>query len=162
MSRLLAEGCEGPAVHMHTDDFYWYIKKGYIPPWQEGSGAQNGTVINAAAACAGEYARGGYTVFVDGVIGPWFLGPWLELVMEGMDVRYIVLLPGEEETLARAAGRGPQGDPELKPENVSAMWRRFAELGEYGPHALDTAGQSPEETAAVLGVALAEGLYELL
>ena len=102
MSRLLAEGCEGPAVHMHTDDFYGYIKKGYIPPWQEGSGAQNGTVINAAAACAGEYARGGYTVFVDGVIGPWFLGPWLELVMEGMDVRYIVLLPGEEGAAGRS------------------------------------------------------------
>lgn len=38
-SRLLAE--KSPydcAVHIHSDDFYQYIRKGYIAPWLEAAG----------------------------------------------------------------------------------------------------------------------------
>lgn len=162
VSRLLADSAETLSVHMHTDDFYEYIRKGYIPPWQEESGDQNETVVNAAAACAGEYALGGYRVFVDGVIGPWFLGPWQRLARRGMDVRYIVLRPEEQAVLERAAAREQRTEFPLEPENVSAMWRMFADLGEYEPHALDNGGQTPGETAAALKVALAGGRYQLL
>lgn len=46
-SRLLAE--KSPydcAVHIHSDDFYQYIRKGYIAPWLEGSGKQNEVIKN--------------------------------------------------------------------------------------------------------------------
>ena len=77
VSSLMAQNSGAvQAVHMHTDDFYSYIKKGYIEPWMDGSGDQNETVINAAAACAEAYARGGFEVYVDGVIGPWFINLW--------------------------------------------------------------------------------------
>ena len=64
------------AVHLHTDDFYQYIKRGYIAPWLEEAGDQNETVAEVIAASARSYAEGGYEVYVDGVIGPWFLKPW--------------------------------------------------------------------------------------
>lgn len=162
VSRLLAEGSGVPSVHMHTDDFYEYIRSGYIPPWQDGSGDQNETVINAAAACAGEYAAGGYRVFVDGVIGPWFLGPWKTLAKTGVDVRYIILRPGEQEVLDRAAAREQRNEFPLESENVSAMWRMFADTGDYEPNTFDNGGQSPAKTATALEGALAGGRYQLL
>ncbi len=162
VSRLLADGSESPSVHMHTDDFYDYIRKGYIPPWRDDSGDQNETVVKAICACAGEYVLGGYQVYVDGVIGPWFLGPWRELAEKGADLRYIVLRPDKRETMARAAGREQRAEFPLKPENVASMWDMFEDLGEYEPNAVNTGGQSPHETAGALRRALKGGLYRLL
>ena len=48
------------------------------------------------------YARGGYDVIVDGIIGPWFLKPWQSLVREHYEVHYIILRASKEETLKRA------------------------------------------------------------
>ena len=46
--RLLAErAAAARAVHLHTDDFYGCIRKGYIPPWQAGSKAKNETASAA-------------------------------------------------------------------------------------------------------------------
>ena len=56
-SRLLAE--KSPydcAVHIHSDDFYQYIRKGYIAPWLEGSGKQNEVMIEAVAASAERFS----------------------------------------------------------------------------------------------------------
>lgn len=55
VARILAEEAPGSAVHLHTDDFYHSIRKGYIPPWLDGSADQNETVVEAAAA-AGQSA----------------------------------------------------------------------------------------------------------
>ncbi|MCI9224881.1 MAG: AAA family ATPase [Acutalibacter sp.] len=162
VSRLLADSGKPPSVHMHTDDFYEYIRKGYIPPWREDSGDQNETVINAICACAREYVRGGYMVYVDGVIGPWFLAPWRALAKRGLDLRYIVLRPDKGETMARAAEREQRAEFPLQPENVAFMWDMFADLGEYERHAVNTAGQSPNETAALVSKALDAGLYRIL
>ena len=57
VARLLAErAAAARAVHLHTDDFYGCIRKGYIPPWQAGSKAQNETASAAAAAAAEQFA----------------------------------------------------------------------------------------------------------
>ena len=70
------------SVHMHTDDFYHYLSKGAIPPHLPESNEQNLIVIEAFLEAAKRYARGGYDVIVDGIIGPWFLKPWQSLVRE--------------------------------------------------------------------------------
>lgn len=158
VSRLLAARSQGPSVHMHTDDFYAYIRKGYIPPWEEGSGGQNETVVQAAAACARAYAAGGYQTFVDGVIGPWFLEPWQSLARQSLDVRYIVLLPGEDTAVHRAMTRPQKEEPSLTEEVVRKMWGMFRECQAYG---LDTSGQSPEESAALLEARLRAGEFQL-
>ena len=57
------------SVHMHTDDFYHYLSKGAIPPHLPESNEQNLIVIEAFLEAAKRYARGGYDVIVDGIIG---------------------------------------------------------------------------------------------
>ena len=73
------------SVHMHTDDFFHYLSKGAIPPHLPESNEQNLVVIEAFLEAAKRYARGGYDVIVDGIVGPWFLEPWRALVREDYD-----------------------------------------------------------------------------
>ena len=93
------------SVHMHTDDFYHYLSKGAIPPYLPESNEQNLIVIEAFLEAAKRYARGGYDVIVDGIVGPWFLEPWLNIVQEHYEVHYIVLRASKEETMKRAIER---------------------------------------------------------
>ena len=86
------------SVHMYTDDFYHFISKGAIAPHLPESSEQNLIVIEAFLEAAKRYARGGYDVIVDGIIGPWFLKPWLDIVQEGYEVHYIILRANKEET----------------------------------------------------------------
>lgn len=80
------------SVHMHTDDFYHYLSKGAIPPHLPESNEQNLIVIEAFLEAAKRYARGGYDVIVDGIVGPWFLEPWLNIVQEHYEVHYEMFL----------------------------------------------------------------------
>ena len=76
-ARALAERSDlARAVHFHTDDFYGYIRKGYVDPWLPEASHQNEVIANALVAVSGAYAAGGYEVFVDGIVGPWLLAPW--------------------------------------------------------------------------------------
>jgi hypothetical protein len=74
---------------------------GALAPVLPEAHAQNAVVMEALAAAAHAYARGGYFVVVDGIIGPWFLAPFGR---KGAAVHYVVL--------PAFAGRG---DP--------ALWR---------------------------------------
>ena len=76
------------SVHIHTDDFYHYLSKGAIPPHLPESDNQNLVVIEAFLAAAKRYAQDGYDVIVDGIIGPWFLEPWLNVVQENYEVHW--------------------------------------------------------------------------
>ena len=160
LSGLLAENSENrTAAHIHTDDFYGYIRKGFIPPWEPESNAQNATMIRAIAACAEEYCRGGYEVFIDGVVGPWFLEDWRRLAEKGLDVRYVILKPDLQETIRRADTR--ELAPRLSRETVEHMWNDFAHLGEYEANAIDTTGQTPEESAGTIRRMLENGAFRL-
>lgn len=133
------------SVHMHTDDFYHYLSKGAIPPHLPESNQQNLTVIEAFLEAAKRYARGGYDVIVDGIIGPWFLEPWLNIVREGYEVHYIVLRANKAETMKRAIERSKL-DRETNIELVEAMWEQFDNLGVYEKNILDTTLLSVEDT----------------
>lgn len=103
---IIAKGSDmEKSVHMHTDDFYRYLSKGAIPPHLPESNEQNQVVIEAFLEAAKRYVRGGYDVIVDGIIGPWFLKPWLDIVQEGYEVHYIILRANKEETMKRAVNR---------------------------------------------------------
>jgi chloramphenicol 3-O-phosphotransferase len=143
------------AVHMHTDDFYQYIRKGYVAPWLAEAQEQNVIVLEAFTASAARYARGGYEVIVDGVIGPWFLDPWLKAVQDGLDIRYIVLRPALQTTIARAVERQPGAL--VNPEIVGKMWRNFAHLGQYESHVIDTTRHTLDESVATVRTALTAG-----
>lgn len=137
------------SIHMHTDDFYHYLCKGAIPPHLPESQEQNATVIEAILAAAKCYVRGGYDVIVDGIIGTWFLEPWLKAVQSGYEIHYVVLRASKEETLRRAVER-PKLDQQTNIELVEAMWEQFSNLGRYEPHVIDTTDCSIEGVVAAV------------
>ena len=137
------------SVHMHTDDFYHYLSKGAIPPYLPESNEQNLIVIEAFLEAAKRYARGGYDVIVDGIIGPWFLKPWQSLVREHYEVHYIILRASKEETLKRAVERSKL-DRKTNIELVETMWEQFCNLGIYESNVVDTTNYSIQETVSAV------------
>jgi predicted kinase len=161
IARRLAETALGPlACHLHTDDFYAYVRKGYVPPWKPQARGQNTTVMNALAAAAASFAQGGYEVLVDGIVGPWFFDPWTaQARAHALDLRFVVLRPDEEATVARALAR--DGHPMRDADVVRFMWRQFADLGPLDAHALDTTDDDPAATATELRARLDSGEFRL-
>lgn len=149
------------SVHMHTDDFYHALCKGAIPPHLPASHAQNEIVISAIVAAAHSYVRGDYEVIVDGIVGPWFLGPWEILAKEGAEIHYVVLRADKQETLRRATTRAKL-DKAINMELVETMWTQFQELGQYENHVVDTSDQSIEETLSTVRSAILKGTHRLL
>ena len=105
--------------------------------------------------------RGGYEVIVDGIVGPWFLGPWEILAKEGAEIHYVVLRADKQETLRRATTRAKL-DKAINMELVETMWTQFQELGQYENHVVDTSDQSIEETLSTVRSAILKGTHRLL
>jgi Cytidylate kinase len=150
LASIVAQTSDRPrSVHMHTDDFYQYIRKGAIPPFLPESAEQNLIVIEAFLEATKRFARGGFDVIVDGIIGPWFLAPWLEAVRDNYEVHYLILRAAKEETLKRAINR-PKLDQDTNTELVERMWEQFTNLGRYESNVIDTTNQSLEQSASIL------------
>ena len=137
------------SVHMHTDDFYHYLSKGAVPPHLPESNGQNLIVIEAFLEAAKRYVRGGYDVIVDGIIGIWFLEPWLKIAQEGYEVHYIILRASKDQTMRRAIGRSKL-DSLINIELVETMWEQFNHLGCYESNVIDTTYLSIEETVSII------------
>ena len=165
LARMLAENSiYEKAAHIELDDFWEYIRKGYIPPWEGGGGdgGQNETVIEATALSAEKFSQNGYEVFVAGVIGPWFVEPWIEIAQKGVDVRYIVLRPSEATTVSRAIKRTQRDAFPLPIEAVKNLWNSFADLGVYESNSIDTTGHTVEESATLIGKMINEDCFRIV
>jgi len=107
VARAIADAAEH-SVLVEGDAFFAFLASGAIEPWLQGSNDQNTVVTRAAAAAAGQFARGGYVTVYDGVIGPWFLTTFA--VGTGLDrLDYVILLPSIEECVRRVATRTGHG-----------------------------------------------------
>ena len=149
------------SMHLHTDDFFGYVRKGFIPPWQPESQRQNAVLINAMAATAAICARGGYEVYVDGIVGAWSLQIWIEAARtQGLELRYVVLMPDEATTVGRClARRGPRA---MNDGDVSRrLWRKFEADGAPAGCAIDTTEHEIADTLAAVQAGLAEGCFRL-
>lgn len=146
------------AVHLHTDDFWHYIAAGAIPPYLAQADSQNQTVLRVIAGAASTYATGGYTVIVDGIVGPWMLhhfGPAMPGTPE-LRMHYLVLRPSRDTALARAVARtGP--DDLTAHEPIQAMWDQFADLGDMEPYVLDTTEHRLADTLDAVRTAVRDG-----
>lgn len=145
-----------PKVHLHTDDYWGNIKHGLIPPWLPESDAQNRMISEISASTAGQYARHGYFVTLDGVVRPWWLPAFSGL---GVAVHYIVLRPSVDESVARCAARG--GDSLTDPVVVTDLHGQFADLGPHERHVLPIDGLDRAGTLAAVIAALETGDYRL-
>lgn len=145
-----------PAVHLHSDDFWHYIKSGLVPPYLPDAHAQNATVIDVLAGAAERYAAGNFFVVVDGIIGPWFLASFRSL---SAPLHYIVLRPVLSDAIARCQQRG--GDTLTDPGPISELHKQFSALDDLERHVIETAGQNRAETLQAVQSALAGGNYGL-
>lgn len=145
-----------PKVHIHSDDFWGYIKHGVIDPWLPEADTQNKMIMDIAAGVAGRYAQGGYFVAFDGVIGPWSLPAYLRL---DVPTHYILLRPTVEESMARCVARG--GDGLSDTAVVAEVYRMFADLGLYAGHVLPVAGLDRAQTQDAVIAAMRSDNYRL-
>ncbi len=145
LAARLSEASEW-GLHLAADTFYAFICRPISPILPE-SHEQNTTVTKALARAAAAFASGGYDVFVDGVVGPWFLPVFTsEFRPVEVPIDYVVLRAPLEETLRRATAR-PDAE-KFSTDGVRHMHAAFADLGEFEAHAVDTGERSPDETLA--------------
>ena len=137
---------EPRAVHVSGDVFYAFLGRP-ISPIDPAARPQNTTVTIAIARAVAAFACGGYEVFVDGIIGPWFLPTFArELAGVAAPLHYIVLRAELADAITRAETRPSPGDARI----VRHMYREFEDLGAFVSHTLDTGGRTLDETCNAL------------
>lgn len=158
-ARLVADALS-PSVHLHADDFWDYIRSGGIPPHLPESKQQNELVMQVLAQAAIGYARGGYHVVVDGIVGPWFIGVFRTLAAESdLAMHYFVLRPEASIALDRAVSRPLPALTDDEP--VRKMYAEFSGLGSFEAFVLDNSRQTAEETARIVTERVAAGSHRL-
>lgn len=149
------------SAHLVADAFWHFIRAGYILPYLPEAHRQNEIVTSILADAACGYARGGYSVVYDGIVGPWFLAELREKSAQaGTELHYVVLRPAEATALGRASAR-TEAHALTDPEPIRALHRQFRDLGPLEPHAVDSDGLTAEETAALVFEGLGRGSYLL-
>lgn len=157
VARLLAMLPGTPKVHLHADDFWHFIKHGAVEPWLPVADKQNQVVMNVLAAAACNYARGGYFVIVDGIIGPWFLSPFQAL---GRPVHYVILKPELETAIQRCQQRG--GESLSDASVITSLYHQLEADPQFVAHVLPTGNAAPEEMVEQIVKAVQSGRYRIL
>jgi cytidylate kinase len=139
LSKALAHA-EPVGLHLVTDTFYQFPAHPLDPTTPE-SHKQNTTIMKAIGRATAAFVEGGYNVFLDGVIGPWFLPTLLHEWDAVACVEYVILRATLEEELARVLRRdGPETSA-----RVHAMHKAFADVEGYAKHCIETTARSAEE-----------------
>jgi predicted kinase/ketosteroid isomerase-like protein len=138
------------AVHLESDNFFDYIRSGFVEPWQPESHGQNSTVMRIVGDAATAYARDGYVTIIDGIVIPrWFLEPLRSrLDANGFRVAYAVLRAPLAVCRQRCADRdsGRLADPAV----VEQVWREFSDIGTYERHVIDTGATGARDVARAI------------
>jgi cytidylate kinase len=160
VAEILAINASVPTVHLTTDLFYRSIRAGFVLPFLPQAQRQNEVVIEAIAGTVVAFARGGYDVIVDGIVGPWFLPPFRAAAeRDHLSMSYVVLRPALHITVSRATERG---GAELRDvDAITGLHAAFARLGDLEDHAIDTGNLDAEQTAAEVRRLLASGRYRI-
>ena len=147
-----------PGDKLHTVEYIKKVTSGSTPEIGVYVNEVYASVISAGthlaptmkvAEAAKRYARGGYDVIVDGIVGPWFLEPWKALAQEDYEVHYIVLRASKKETMKRAVERSKL-DRKTNIELVETMWEQFSGLGVYESNVIDTTTFTIKDTVSAI------------
>jgi thymidylate kinase len=158
---ILASKSTTKSVHMRADNFFDWVRAGFIPPDDPKSMKQNQTVLTAAAVSAIAYWRGGYEVIVDGIIGPWFLPIFHAAFMKAQaPAHYVVLRASPEVAIARAMTRN-RSETEREMEAIRSLHQAFGNLGPLEAHVVDTSFITADHAARDLRNALPSGRFLL-
>ena len=153
VARVLADGFDRSALVV-GDDFFAFVRKGYVEPWLDAAHQQNEVVTRAAAAATGTLVGGGYQVVYDGVIGPWFAPAFLAATGLAR-MHYAVLLPSLDCCRARVTGRTGHGFTDLTA--TEQVHRQFAGAGIPERHLFCDDGDDPATVAAHIRSRVADG-----
>ena len=145
------------AVLVDGDAFFQAVKAGWVEPWLPESARQNETVIDALGAAACRYARGDYVVFVEGIIGPWFLDRF-RAELAG-PLHYVVIRPNRNAAFARATARPETQLTEAVP--ITKMYDEFESLGVYERCVVDNSMQTLDETVHAIATGLGDGRFRV-
>lgn len=157
MAGLLAQRAER-SVHLEADRFFFFIKSGFIEPWDPASAEQNQMVMGTAAEAAASYAKDGYFTIFEGIVIPRWT---LETVREtfegaGVPTSYAVLRAPQAHCVARVLER--EGDPDAyAPDMLAALCSEFDDLEAFERHAIDVTGLDAEQAAAAVAARLDGG-----
>jgi len=158
VARLLADAANGPTVHLHTDDFFGAVRRGFIAPWLTESSAQNATISRAIMASAAAFSRGGYAVIVDGIVGPWFLDIYRDEARRlALALDYVVLRPARADAMRRAAERAVSPLADYPPH----IFEGFADLGTLEGHVQPVGEENAEAVTNSVRQGLATGRFRL-
>ncbi|GGL13036.1 hypothetical protein GCM10012284_54610 [Mangrovihabitans endophyticus] len=161
VAELLAANASVPTVHLTTDLFYRAIRTGFVPPFLPAAQQQNEVVIAAIVGTVATFAGGGYDVVVDGIVGPWFLPPFLAMAEQAeLSLSYVVLRPDLDTTLSRAKQR--VGDELKDVAAITGLHQAFARLGDLEHHAIDTGKLDAEQTSEAVKRAVDSAAYRLV
>ena len=137
ISKLLAANRE-MGVRIETDVFYHFLAHRLDPSTPE-SKPQNTTVVRSFLKSALSFYEDGYDVFLDGVIGPW----WLQAVQEILpSFQYAILHANLETVLQRTKERANIAQSSANPELVCVMHSQFDALTDVDSRTIDTRNKS--------------------
>ena len=146
VARLVA-GAFPASVLQSGDAFFSFVASGWVAPWLPAAHRQNEVVLGAAAAAAGRFVSGGYTVVHDGVVGPWFLPAFAAATgLPALD--YVVLLPPEDVCLERVATRSGHGFTDAAA--ARHMYREFADAHLDERHVVPGSTRPPAVATEIL------------
>ena len=115
-------------------------------------------MITAVSRTAAAFASQGYEVFLDGIIGPWFLPVVAaELGSTGIPVEYVILKVSLEQAIRRTTSREQPGAEAI----VRHMHSEFQKLGLYASHVLDATVLGADETLAEFARRRSMGVFAL-
>jgi cytidylate kinase len=135
-----------PSALVAGDDFFAFLRNGAVAPWLEAAHDQNAAVIAAAAAATGRLAAR-FDVVYDGVLGPWFLAPFLASAGLG-HLHYVVLLPPLGVCLERVRSRRGHGFTDLAA--AEQLWGAFHRSGLDPRHVVSDPDGAPAAIAEVI------------
>lgn len=156
VAEVIASSAAGPTVHLHTDSFYVWIRKGFVLPYLPDATRQNETVTEVMIAAATAYERGGYDVILDGILGPWMLASFRQ---NCADLSYAVLRPDIDVTLARATAR--KGGQLTAVEPIIGLYGAFTDLGPLERHVVDSSDHTVAQTAATIAEGYRDGRFTI-
>jgi predicted kinase len=154
VSRLVAAAIDA-SVHVRIDDFMRFAVNGWVEPWLPEATHQNRVLGGAVVAAAMEFAQGGFTVVIDGVVLPDALAELAQAFRHRhVPLHYAVLRCNLDTCFERATLRDSAERPDA--EGFARLHARFETAGDRQRHAVEAVG-SPEEVAAAVLAAFRAG-----
>ena len=154
ISTKLSENIEN-CVLIETDNFYDYLTNPFDPSKPE-SKAQNETVISAYTEAANVYRKVGYSIILEGVIGPWVFPIMIPLLG---DFDYFLLHTSLESACERVSAREEKTVSLGKVERMHPKFENI--LSNYSAHVIDTGNTTLVGSVSIILSRLESGSCEI-